>query len=229
MSYYRINLKAGNPLRHNAAGKLILLDSTGAAPSVDVRPLSDGSDGVLIPDRKAGFRIVQPFMGVEFTAPVDCTIGVFLTSTDVSNGLTEGSQISVTGQVEVSADTGSPLPVAIEGGVTLTASNVGINNNDAAAVPTRTQALGNIVDYAEVTIPGIAAISLINDPTLRKLRFRNNSVSGVVALGGSAVTVANTPIILQPGDVYMEDDAAGAHWYAITDTPGAKVQLQGLK
>lgn len=218
MSYYKIKLKAGVPFRHNAAGRLILLDSTGTAPSVNIRPLVAGSDGNQIPDRKAGFRIVTPFEGVEYTAPVDCDIGVFMTSTDVSNGLTEGSQVSVSGQVEVSADPSTPLPVEIASGtVELTATNVGINNN-----------LTTITDFSPGVI-GTSAALLVSDPTQKRLRIRNGHSTAVVGIGGPLVTMANAAIQLQPGDTWIEDDAPGADWYAVSDTAATNVQVQGLK
>jgi hypothetical protein len=50
-----------------------------------------------------------------------------------------------------------------------------------------------------------------------------------VAIGGAAVTMANAAIILRPGDIWVEDDAPGAAWYAVADTAGADVRVMGVK
>lgn len=41
--------------------------------------------------------------------------------------------------------------------------------------------------------------------------------------------MANAAIQLKPGEVWLEDDAAVAGWYAVSDTDGVKVQIQGVK
>ena len=38
---------------------------------------------------------------------------------------------------------------------------------------------------------------------------------GEIALGPSGVTLANSPILLAPGDSWIDDLAASAAWYAI--------------
>ena len=43
------------------------------------------------------------------------------------------------------------------------------------------------------------------------------------------MTMANAAIQLKPGEVWLEDDAAVAGWYAVSDTDGVKVQIQGVK
>ena len=68
-----------------------------------------------------------------------------------------------------------------------------------------------------------------SDASLRKLRVRNRHATAILAIGGAGVTLANAAIQLQPGEVWLEDDAASAGWYAVSDTDGVKVQIQGLK
>lgn len=104
-----------------------------------------------------------------------------------------------------------------------------VTNSSAAAVPVRNQPLTEIVDYDPVTVTSLVAVPLISDSALRRVRFRNGHPSAVVALGGEGVTLLNCPIRLMPEDVFVEEDAAGAAWYVVTDTPGAIVQIQGLK
>jgi hypothetical protein len=41
--------------------------------------------------------------------------------------------------------------------------------------------------------------------------------------------MANAALILEPGDTWAEDDAAGAAWYAVSDIAGADVRVMGVK
>lgn len=229
MAYYSINLVAGKEYQQQAIGRVLLIDSIGASPGVDVTLVINDASQKTIPARRAGFKYVAPFTKVIFKSPVDCVLNVFLSKDDVDLGLVDGAKVTVQGDVSIDNDASSPVPVSMVGTVSLTATNVGVNNSNAAAVPVKNQALGTIVDYSEVTIAGVVSISLINDATLRRLRFRNSHASAVIVLGGASVTMTNSPIRLLPGETFIEEDAAGADWHAITDTPGATIQLQGLK
>lgn len=57
---------------------------------------------------------------------------------------------------------------------------------------------------------GLVAVALIADLTLKRVTFRNNHATAIVAIVGAAVTLANGAIQLAPGDVWTEDDAAVA-------------------
>lgn len=229
MAFYKLKLTAGVPYRQDTAGALILIDALIGTDAVDITLVSNGATQNQIPNRKAAFKYVARYDAVIFEAPTNCEVHVFLSFNEVHLGFADGAQVSVAGTVSVTNDVGNPVAVSVTGGVTLTASNVGISNNDAEAVPVRNQALGSIVDYAPAVIPGVMAISLVADATLRKLRFRNSHATAVIALGGASVSLDNSPIRLLPGEVFIEEDAAGASWWVISDTPGAQVQVQGLK
>lgn len=261
MSYYQIPLKAGIPYRFDCAGRLILIDSTGAASGVDVTLVKNGTPGVTMPDRKTAFRYVADYEGVIVQTAVDATVGLFLTFNDVQLGWADGAAVSVPGGVLVTNTGAERVPVDVGGAVIeVTATNVGINNTDAEAVPvvpkigavftahidnldadavpvqqkagtvftTKNEQLATITDFAPVAI-GIAAAALVSDATQKRLRIRNSHATAVIGIGGAGVTMANAAIQLQPGDIWMEEDAAGAAWYAISDTAATTVQLQGIK
>lgn len=231
MSFYTIPLKAGQPYKQATSGTLVLIDSIGVAAGVDVqltRP--GGSDGTLMPGRLAAFRLVEPFDAVTFTAAVDTTINVFLSSADVQLGFASGGAVVVTNPA------GQPIPVNFAGTV---APVIGtLNNDDAHAVPvvqkigavftTQAEKLATIQDLAPVAV-GIAATALVADATLKRLRIRNGHATANIGIGGAGVTLANAAIQLAPGDVWNEVDAAGAAWYAISDTAATNVQVQGVK
>lgn len=229
MAFYRIPLKAGVAHIQEIAGVLILIDGIDGAAGVDLTPIINGSRYATLPSRKPGFKYRTNYDAVELVAAADCEVRLFLTTNEVSLGFTDGAQVNVLGAVQVTNQAGQRIPVDIAGtNVSLSASNVGINNTDALAVPVRTQALGTIVNIAPVTV-GTAAAALVSDATLRKLRIRNSHATATIAIGGPGVTLANGAIQLLPGDVWTEDDAAGAAWFCISDTASTIVQMQGLK
>lgn len=225
MSYHRIPLQAGVPYRYDTPGQLLLIDSTGNAPGIDVALVRNGSAAVTMPERKTAFRHVGAFDAVILTAPVDAMVGVFLSFDDVQLGFSDSAAVTVPGGVQITNV--EPVPVSFAGTVAPVLGS--LTNTNAQAVPTQKQALSNIVDHTPATIGTGAAQLLISEPTYKRLRVKNASASARVALGGSAVTLANAAIILEPGDVWAEDDAAGAGWYAVSDTAGADVRVMGLK
>ena len=228
MSYYSIPLQAGVPFKQNTSGALLLIDSTGAADGVDVTlTKKNGSDGVKMPGRKTAFRLVEDYDGVTFTSPVDTVLGVFLSTADVQLGFVSGGSVKVPDGVAITNDVAHAVPVNFTGTV---APVVGtLTNDDAHAVPVRNQALSTIVHEPVVTINTGAAQALVSDATLKRLYIKNSDPAANVAIGAAGVTIANAAIILAPGDVWKEDDAAGAAWYATSDTNGASVRVMGMK
>jgi hypothetical protein len=109
--------------------------------------------------------------------------------------------------------------------ITLVAAQVA----EAQAIPVKKQALGTIVNINPVNINTGAAQALVSDATLRMLRIRNGHATATLYLGGLGVTTANAVLVLGPGDLWTEEEAAGAAWYATSDTAATNVQMQGLK
>lgn len=110
--------------------------------------------------------------------------------------------------------------------VTIAASNV----PNSAALPVQKQALGTETDFTAASVTN-AALSIVNDSTQRILRWRNPNTSGNIALGTTnAVTIANAVVVLGPGDVWVDDETAGMHWYAISDQAGGiPLNVKGYK
>ena len=229
MSYYTIPLLAGVPLTMDTPGRLILVDSPGVAGGVDIRIMRNGTPGPTMPMRKAAFRHVGEFSGVILTAAVDTIVGIFLSFDDVQLGIADGSAVSMPDGVKITNIDSEPIPVAFAGTVAPVFGTATIDNDNVGAVPVQQQALSMIVDQAAVVINTGAAHLLISDATYKRLRVKNEHATARIALGGAAVTMANGAIILEPGDMWIEDDAAGAAWYATSDTAGADVRVMGLK
>lgn len=227
MSYYSIPLKAGIPFKQGTSGSLLLIDTIGVAVGVDVKITREGgSDANTMPNRQTAFRLVEPFEGVTFTSAVDTLLGVFLSNSDVQLGFVNGGAVALPGGAVITNTPAQPIPVNFAGTVAPVLGT--LTNDDAHAIPTRRQALSNVVAVAPVVV-GVAAVALVSDATLRRLTIRNASNTETLALGGPGVTLANSPIVLQPGGVYIENDAAGAAWFGIASNAGVNVQIQGLK
>lgn len=215
--YYPARLKAGVPFFLQAGGRVILVDTTGEAESIDITPIRGGQEMRKLPGRQKAFKCQVEFDSVVLQAPVDCLVGLFLSMSDVSLGFADGANVAVRGAVSIENDPNNPIPVSMQGGVVnVTATNVGINNN-----------LGTITNFQPVDVGTVPAV-LVGDPSQKRLRIRNGGAT-LIAIGGVGVTLTNAAVRLAPGDVWLEDDAPGATWYAVSDTAGGNVQIQGLK
>lgn len=111
---------------------------------------------------------------------------------------------------------------------TVAGSETKVNNTDAQAVPVRHQKLATVTNNANV-VAGLAQVALSNDPTLRQLRIRNTHPTATIAIGMTGITLATAVIVLDPNAVWIEEDAAGAAWYVISDTANTNVATMGLK
>jgi hypothetical protein len=240
--YRQQAIQAGVPTRLPFPGAYFVLKSAGAARKVDVQLEYLGQTFQTIPDITAGFTLPAPFDAVTITAAIDTVVGFFASPEPVKLGYEDGLEVSVPDGITVTNTAANRVPVQIDGGtINVTATGVEITNTDAEAVPVKlissvdtdelpvkTKALATLVHQAAVAV-GVAATALISDATLRKLVIRNDHATAKIALGGAGVTLANGAIVLLPGDIWREEDAAGAAWYAVSETAGTNVQVMGLK
>jgi len=78
---------------------------------------------------------------------------------------------------------------------------------------------------AAVTV-NAAAVSIVSaNASRRVVYFRNASAGGqtIYLSGGSGVTAGNAAIALAPGQVWADEVAAGAAWYAIASAAGGSL------
>lgn len=86
---------------------------------------------------------------------------------------------------------------------------------------------GTVTEATPVSV-GTSATLLVAASAARKgIRFFNNG-SVNVNIGGSGVTTANGVILLGPGMLWVETDAAPAAWYGVAGTAGQSVRIQEL-
>lgn len=80
-------------------------------------------------------------------------------------------------------------------------------------------------ELAPVTV-GVAAGVVAAAAAARKGVRIYNGGTAPIYLGSSAVTVANSPVMVQPGQMWLEDDAPSAAIYGISGTAGQVVRVQ---
>jgi hypothetical protein len=242
VSYYQVNLKAGQDYHLNVAGSVLLVDAVGVAGGIDITPVKNGSEKQTMPGRKIGFKYWIDFDGLKINAAVDTVAAVFVSFKDVNLGFSDGANVKVPDGVLVTNDATRRVPVDLGGAaINVTATNVGVNNTDANPVPVKLHASDDatplpvlkqqqstIVNYAPIAA-GLAAAALVSDAALRRFTVRNNNAAAKIAIGGAGVTMANAAVILNPGDVWVEDDAPGAAWFVVSDTAGQFANVLGLK
>jgi hypothetical protein len=229
--YYSYTLKAGVEVQAGVQGKMILIDDIIGADGVDITPMLNSSNLRTMPNRKRAFKCWVEYDNLTLKAARDCTLKIWLSKSDVSLGFADGAMVNVVGGVSVLNDAGHRVPVDIGGGnVQVTATNIGINNTDANPVPVKVQAPAapSAISGGSVAV-GTAPVKLVGDPALKGLRIRNNSKSARLALGGADITMGNAAIILEAGEVWVEEIAPGATWYGVSDTDATDVRVQGVK
>lgn len=72
-----------------------------------------------------------------------------------------------------------------------------------------------------------ATLIMTGDATRRRLILTNPSTNtGAIALGGPSLTAANAARWLEPGDSYIETDAAPAAVYGLADVAGEEINIE---
>lgn len=200
---YTINLKAGQPTRQTFRDTTLVLLDLGAASAIDLALEVENFGVEELRGVKKGLRVTGPlFTSCLFTAAIDCTIEVIASAAAISVNYTEGATVNaqITGPLPlpVSNDRGSPGAPVYVSGVTYT---------DAPAVA--------IVDRAAVAVTDAGATILNASATRKKARFCNLGPDPVT-LGTTGHTWAKRCIILEAGDLWIEEHAANLAWTAIT-------------
>lgn len=82
-----------------------------------------------------------------------------------------------------------------------------------------------ISNAAPVTVGNLAAVLVSAGDALKKgvAILNDEGNTDRIAIGGAAVTFANAVHIIEPGEVYTDDNAAGAALYAISESTAGQV------
>jgi hypothetical protein len=131
---------------------------------------------------------------------------------------------------------GNPQPVSdaiLDACVTANQLAVNVKNTIANPVVVTSTNLpaASINDFAAVNLTdggGASQIIVAADANRREVRFANTGANPY-ALGSSALTWAKRTVVVNPGDVWIEDSAANLAWYGICNTGlTAVAQIQGV-
>lgn len=200
---YRITLQAGIAKRQEFTGQTLVLLDTGAATDIDMQVEITGFAVEEMRGVKRGLKMQTPgFTGAKFTAAVDCTIEVIVSSANISVNYQEGATVNanIIGTVPVSNDRGSLAnPINV----------VGITYADAPAA--------TLQDNAAVAVTSAGAALVAANVARKSVRFTNIGTDPV-AIGFTGITWAKRCLILNSGDTWLEDRAANLAWAAICDT-----------
>lgn len=209
-----INIAPGATINLNCAGRFFSYES-GTSSSADVYIIVKG-DGINEMRLKPGQTLVAETAASIWQIKGDDKNATITGNIIIGNGDFRDSAINATiaGQVIVTS-----------GNVTSTSTNV---NTNAQAIPVQKQALSNLTDFPVVNV-GTAPALMFSDATQRILRIRNSSATANVYIGGTSVAIGQAAIVLHPGDMWTEEEAAGAVWWAVADSAGATVNIQGVK
>jgi hypothetical protein len=208
MPQFSIMLKAGVPARQQTAGRALLILSTGAASSVGLT-LNDGTqelESIRTASRGLRAEVAAPglrgFTSFDLLSAVDCTVEVVVSRGAVGLSSADGSQVLATvtnTSLAVVPDRGAPgNPVYVSG----------LTYSDAPAT-----AVSGSAPVA-VTPAGVAVVAA--NAARKGLRLRNLGPDPV-AVGGTGLTWANRCIVLDVGDMWVEERGANVAWSAIVD------------
>lgn len=218
--YYEANLKAGVPSPQPFGGLFFVLWDCGVARQVDLIFTRNSADSKKVPAMTAGFQINAEFDSVTFISSVDTSVKFFASNQPISLGSKDTQEMKVRAA--------EPLPVLFSGTVAPVLGE--IRNTNERAVPMQMQTLKTVSNNSAITLVSAnVAVKISDDATLKRLRICNRSDNAVIAIGGQNITVDTAVILLQPNDIWLEDDAAQAEWYAVSATANAKLTTQGVK
>lgn len=208
---YTINLPAGQEIRAQMSGRTLALLSTGAASSVDLKLEITGFAIEELRGQRRGFKVRTPgFDGVRFLSAVATTIEVFTSVADID--------LSLEGQT-VNATIAGTVPVQVLN----TPLNV-VNNRGTPGAPVYVSGLTyadapatSLVNTGPLAVAAVAVSVMAADANRKAARFANVGTDPV-ALGATGLTWAKRCIVIEPGDVWVEERGANLQWFAICDT-----------
>lgn len=216
---FTVNLTAGVRSIQQTRGRFFLLLDTGAADSVELA-LMDGTrelERIRTASRGFSARVSgNGFTHVELRSSVSTALEIVISEGIVEFDFFAGARVSATIEnplpLPVSNDRGAPASPIYVAGIT--------DLSDAPAT--------GMTNGAAVAVTDAGAVVLAADATRKAARFCNIGAAPV-ALGAAGITWAARCIVLNPGDVWIEERAANLAWSAITAAgTAASVTAQGV-
>lgn len=214
---FTVNLIAGEKRRMEVQGlQFLIVSATVATPvAVALRWRGEELESVTTAGRGFRARVDKPgFDAVELTAVANTQLEIIVTASTVEFDFVTGAQVVATIAnlpLAVANDRGSPGNLMFVSGVSLA---------DAPATA--------VINGAAVACGPAAVVVSAANAARRALRFLNLGPDPV-ALGPAGLTWATRTIVVEVGDVWVEDRAANLAWSAITDAgKAASVTAQAI-
>lgn len=234
MKSYSERITVGSPLALSIPGKTLYIQRSSAGPVLNVEIVKGQAESSRIARVGKGFKVTPAtgFDGIRITTTADSLVDFVVTDGGIDLAFDEDAQIIGNEDdqaIPIRTPAGKPLEVLFGGTVEPVLGIATVDNNDDEAIPVRSQSLSIFMHAAPVSVGVTATVLTAADATRRKLVIRNGHVSAAVAIGGASITMENAAIVLLPGDIWEERDAAGAAWYAISDESQVSVQVMGLR
>ena len=202
MTQQTVNLAAGQRQQIQLQGQFFILISTGAAPTVECWLMNGASEVEHIRTASRGFKARGGFTHVDIQSTVNCVCEVVISSGQVDFEFVDGASVNATIvglPLAVSNDRGTPANLLYVSGVTLA---------DSPAT--------SVANDAPVACSSVAAVVAAAVANRRTIRFANLGPNPV-AIGALGILWANRVIVLNIGDVWVEERAANLAWSAICD------------
>lgn len=219
MQTYDERIAPGSALKITITGSIFYIKSCLAGEVLTVEFVNGTAQGAKVQNVGKGFKAAPAsrFDGVRITSTVETQVEFIISDGEIDFAFN-------TDEIIIGNDDSKALPVRVPAGQRLPVSLDADINIGVVSVENN---LNTIVDAAPLAV-GMSATTISNDPALKKLRIKNVSNLAYISIGGAQVEMGS-PIVLEPGALYIEDDAAGAHLYAVATGPDAFLQIQGLK
>lgn len=216
MPQYSCNVKANVPFPLGVVGSYFSILETGSAGFVGMRIMRGSQEVEQVRTARRGLqaRVREKFNSVELRSTIDTTVEVIVSDGEVEVDSTDGASVLAT-------IANTPLPVVNDRGTPGVPMHVvGLTANDAPAT--------GMAEPAAVAVNAAITPLVGADVTRRSVRFHNQGANPV-AIGGAGLTWAKRAIVVQPGDIWIEDRAGNLALYAICDAGQATtVGVQGV-
>jgi hypothetical protein len=203
-----VKLVANEWARVEIAGRLFIIEDTGAAASVEVRVVIVGGNDEDISAAVKGFKVRMTaghFAAVLMRSTIAADVKIIVSDNDIDLNLIEGAAVNAT--------LVNPLPVPVQNDRGTPGNLMFVSGVSVADAPA-TAATNN----AAVACTAVAAVIAAADATCRELRIYNIGPDPVMIGPATGLAWAKRTIVIEAGDVWVETRGPNLAWSGICDT-----------
>jgi len=213
---YQVNLQANVMVPQSVPGTYFSILETGAAPSISIKIKAGSRELEAVQTARRGLQAEtkEAFSVVELLSTINTTVKVIISDGSVKVDSTDGASVLAT-------IVNTPLPVVNDRGAPGNPVHVsGLLASDSPAT--------GFQQPAPVAMGAAPALIIGADLTRKALRLHNLGPDPV-AVGGVGITWATRALVLDVGDIWVEEDGANLAWHGVCDAgKTANVAQQGI-